>query len=151
MVIVLNLLVCLAATLYMTGVIWMVQLAHYPLFAQVGTDAFATYHQAHQQRTGLVVMLPMMIEAITTGMLLFLKPSVVPFWLVWLGIVLLAVIWGMTFFIQIPYHGQLALSSASERIPLINGLVVSNWWRTFAWTARSVLLLIMVALVMLHD
>ena len=151
MIIVLNLLVCLAATLYMTGVIWMVQLAHYPLFAQVGTDAFAAYHQAHQQRTGLVVMLPMLIEAITTGMLLFLKPSAVPFWLVWLGIALLAVIWGMTFFIQIPYHGQLALSSGGDRTALINGLVVSNWWRTFAWTARSVLLLIMVALVMLHD
>lgn len=151
MVIVLNLLVCLAATLYMTGVIWMVQLAHYPLFAQVGTDAFATYHQAHQQRMGLVVMLPMVIEAITTGLLPFLKPSVVSFWLVWLAIVLLVIIWGMTFFIQIPYHGQLALSSGRDRMALINRLVASNWWRTCAWTGRSVLLLVMVVLVMLYD
>lgn len=127
MVIVLNLLAYLAATLYMTGVIWMVQLAHYPLFAQVGTDAFAAYHQAYQQRMAAVVLLPMLIEATTTDILPFLKPAAVPFWLVWLAIVLLAVIWGTTFFMQIPYHGQLALASDADRMASITGLVTSNW------------------------
>jgi hypothetical protein len=32
------------ATLYMTGLIWFVQLVHYPLFAQVGRHAHLSYH-----------------------------------------------------------------------------------------------------------
>ena len=31
----------LAATLFMVGVIWFVQVVHYPLFAKVGATAFA--------------------------------------------------------------------------------------------------------------
>ena len=32
-----------AATLFMTGVIWIVQTVHYPLFARVGRDEFREY------------------------------------------------------------------------------------------------------------
>lgn len=33
----------LAATFYMVGVIWFVQIVHYPLLEKVGTDRFSTY------------------------------------------------------------------------------------------------------------
>ena len=35
-----------AATLFMVGLIWFVQVVHYPLFARVGPDAFVPYAAA---------------------------------------------------------------------------------------------------------
>ena len=39
-----------AATWALVGLIWTVQLVHYPLFAQVGADTFRSYHARHTQR-----------------------------------------------------------------------------------------------------
>jgi hypothetical protein len=43
-----------AATLVMVGVIWFVQIAHYPLMARVSAGEFAAYEREHQTRTTLV-------------------------------------------------------------------------------------------------
>ncbi len=37
----------ITATLYMTGLIWFVQIVHYPLFARVGNAEFSAYEQRH--------------------------------------------------------------------------------------------------------
>jgi hypothetical protein len=37
----------LAATAAMVGLIWFVQVVHYPLFASVGADEFVAYENAH--------------------------------------------------------------------------------------------------------
>jgi hypothetical protein len=34
----------------MTGVIWIVQTVHYPLFALLGRDGFGEYAREHQRR-----------------------------------------------------------------------------------------------------
>ena len=47
----------------MTGLIWFVQVVHYPLAALVGAGEFRAYQAAHMARTGLVVGPPMLIEA----------------------------------------------------------------------------------------
>ena len=38
---------CLASTLFMTGLIWFVQVVHYPLFDRVESGAFRRYHADH--------------------------------------------------------------------------------------------------------
>ena len=43
-----------ASTLSMVGLIWFVQVVHYPLFARV-EQGFIAYEQIHQQRTTWVV------------------------------------------------------------------------------------------------
>ncbi len=60
------LLANLAATLFMVGIIWFVQIVHYPLFSRVGGAGFAAYSEAHSRLTGLVVGPPMLVEAATT-------------------------------------------------------------------------------------
>ena len=45
----------LAATLYMVGVIWMVQLVHYPLYNKVGREAFPEYETRHNDGMTLTV------------------------------------------------------------------------------------------------
>ena len=57
------------ATSFMTGLIWFVQVVHYPLKASVGSATFATYQARHVERTGWVVGPPMLIEAATAAWL----------------------------------------------------------------------------------
>ena len=40
-----------AATLFMAGVIWFVQVVHYPLLDGVGTDGSAAYQKRHSRLT----------------------------------------------------------------------------------------------------
>ncbi len=51
-----------AAALFMTGLIWFVQIVHYPLFARVlrntAPDAFRAYEASHANRTSFVVFPP---------------------------------------------------------------------------------------------
>ncbi len=57
----------LFSTVFMTGLIWFVQLVHYPLFDHVADGQFTPYHRQHTRRTTRVVAGPMLVEAITAG------------------------------------------------------------------------------------
>lgn len=128
----------LAATIFMTGVIWVIQVVHYPLFAQVGTEEFVRYASAHNTLIAPIVLPPMLLELATASRWLIDRPPNVPTWSAWLGFGLVALIWLSTFFLQVPQHSILAsgFDSASHTM-----LVQSNWIRTAAWTLRSFLLL----------
>ena len=138
------LLVQLAATLLMTGLIWFVQLVHYPLFARVGAQQFATYEAEHQRRTTWVVA-PLMLAELATALLTVaprLRPPAASATGSWAGLALVIAIWLSTALIQVPLHTQLASGySAAAAARLVSG----NWLRTLAWTARSALVLLWVA------
>jgi hypothetical protein len=135
------LLTHLAATLYMTGLIWFVQVVHYPLFNKVGTAGFAAYEEAHTRLTGWVVGPPMLIELFAAGILAAHPPDGTPGWQVWLGLGLVGVIWLSTVALQIPQHNVLGggFDPNAHRL-----LVSTNWARTIAWSLRSLLALWMV-------
>jgi uncharacterized membrane protein len=131
----------LAATLYMVGVIWMVQLVHYPLYNKVGREAFPEYETRHNDGMTLVVGPAMLVEAATVVLLALLPSSRVPAGSAWLGAGLLAIIWLSTAFLQVPCHNRLVSGfdqATYER------LVNTNWIRTIAWSLRGVLALWMV-------
>jgi hypothetical protein len=123
-----------AATLAMVGLIWFVQIVHYPLFAQVGRDHFAQYEWLHQARTAQVVGPLMLTEAITATLLLLSDLTPAARNLAWIGMALLVVIWLSTAFLQVPLHRQLAAGYDSQSAAR---LVRSNWLRTIAWTLRG--------------
>ncbi|NJL92340.1 MAG: hypothetical protein HC915_00785 [Anaerolineae bacterium] len=135
---VLILLVHVAATFFMVGIIWFVQIVHYPLFNKVGQAEFASYQLAHMQRTSTVVLLPMFLEAVTGGLLLLQRPAAVFWWQVMGGLVLLAAIWLSTLFLQVPRHDVLTRGQDPQAIV---GLLATNWVRTALWTARGTLVL----------
>ena len=126
------------ATLWMVGLVWFVQVVHYPLFAQVGTQAFADYEAAHCRRTNWVVGPPMLAEAATALWLVVAAPAGVPSILTSTGIVLLGLVWLSTALLQVPRHSQLAagFDAGAHR-----ALVATNWIRTVAWTARGAIAL----------
>jgi hypothetical protein len=132
----------LAATLYMVGVIWFVQIVHYPLFGRVGEASFRAYASEHSRLTTYVVGPPMLAEAGTALLLVPLRPPGVPLWAALLGLALVGVIWTSTALLQVPRHS--AFASGFDRSAW-RGLVATNWVRTAAWSARGVLVLWMTA------
>jgi hypothetical protein len=124
----------------MVGVIWFVQIVHYPLLAQFGSTQSVAVAEQHQQRTGYVVGLPMLVEGVSTLWLLARTPDGVEELLPWVNAVLLAVALGSTLFLSVPLHAKMALAHNDETG---RKLVVTNWPRTIAWTLRLALCVVM--------
>ncbi len=124
----------------MTGLIWFVQVVHYPLFARVGGD-FVAYQQAHMQQTTWVVGPVMLLEAITAVALLLDRPAWMSAAAVWTNLALLVLIWASTALLQVPQHEKLLSGFAAGPHAV---LLKSNWLRTTLWTLRSVGLLVTV-------
>jgi hypothetical protein len=132
----------LAATWAMVGLIWFVQVVHYPLLALVGSGGFEHYEGAHRLRTSIVVGPPMLVEAVTALWLVLAPPAGLGRILPAAGLALVGVIWGSTVVLQVPEHDRL---SEGFDIGAVRRLVVSNWVRTVAWSARGALTLAMLA------
>jgi hypothetical protein len=136
-----TLLANVASTLFMVGVIWFVQIVHYPLFANVGQQSFSNYEQRHAGVTTWIVVPPMLVEIVTATLLVWFCPAGVQRWTVGVGFVLVVVIWVSTAFLQVPFHDQLAngfQAGAHQQH------VASNWIRTIAWSLRGCLTLSMI-------
>lgn len=135
------LIVNLVVSAILTGLIWFVQIVHYPIFLTVPPSAFKDFQVQHMHTTTQVVALPMVTELLLSiGLLWGLYPGRSP--LTHYGaFICVAVIWLVTFFISVPIHNRLALHGYDNY--LIRQLVATNWLRTFAWTLRTLLLLYM--------
>ncbi|WP_338765473.1 hypothetical protein WAF17_01730 [Bernardetia sp. ABR2-2B] len=148
----------LLITAFLVGLIWFVQIVHYPIFENVGKQNFRNFHSAHTTLTGKIVILPMLIEL---GL---------SFWLVWEGyevdnilqnnyvgegirnrmsnfysfssiaLVFTILLWILTAWIFVPLHGKLI---KGYDLQLIKKLVFRNWFRTFFWSLRLILLIYM--------
>ena len=127
-----------AATLAMTGLIWFVQLVHYPLFELAARQSFTEFARQHQRRTGWVVMPLMLVEAVTAVLLLVRHPGL---WTA-TGAALLAVVWLSTALVQVPQHRRLSLGYDAAAV---RRLVTTNWLRTLSWTARAAVALLIAA------
>jgi hypothetical protein len=128
----------LGSSLYMVGLIWFVQVVHYPLFADVGSREFPAYEQRHTARTTWVVGPPMLIQGATALLLIWFRPASIANWSVWTGLALLVVNWLSTAFIQVPCHDSLSKIFS----PMIHErLVWTNWLRTVAWSLHGGLVL----------
>lgn len=136
------LLLQVAVSVFMAGVIWVIQVVHYPLMAGVGAAAFARYEAAHVARITLVVGAPMVLEALAALALAASPPPRVPPWATWAGLGLVALIWLSTALWQVPAHDALrgGFDAAAHR-----ALVTTNAVRAAAWTARAALALWMLA------
>ncbi|WP_047865616.1 hypothetical protein [Rubrobacter aplysinae] len=129
------------ATLFMAGVIWFVQIVHYPLMGSVGRTHFVSYAESHSRLTSYVVGPPMLVEAATAALLLVIRPAEISFLAALAGAALVAAIWLSTAFLQVPRHE--AFGRGYDRREH-GALVATNWIRTLAWTLRGLLVLGMV-------
>jgi hypothetical protein len=127
----------LASTLPLVGLIWTIQLVHYPLFAKVGVTGFVDYQHEHMRTIGPLVGPLMLVEVLTALVLLICRPDD---GLAITGFALVVVVWASTAFIQVPCHRKLTSSFDSDAH---RRLVRSNWIRTIAWSMRGVIAILM--------
>lgn len=126
-----------ASTLAMAGLIWLVQLVHYPAFSYVSDSSFVDFARFHQHRISTIVIPLMLVELVTTLLLLW-KPH--PAFSPRLSLIAagcLALAWLSTFLVQVPVHQQLLQGPDEAGIAT---LVAGNWLRTSAWSIRAMLL-----------
>ncbi len=131
------------ATLFLVGLIWTIQIVHYPLFANVGENGYAAYQTSHMSRITYVVAPVMLLELGTAVYFAFVNYE--PFdtkWF-WFGLALVLIIWISTALIQSPIHGRLAEKFDAN---LVNQLVWTNWIRTILWTVRGALVLWLISI-----
>jgi hypothetical protein len=132
------------ASVGMFGVIWMVQLVHYPLMRFVSESQFARFETAHRVRISWVVGPLMLVEGVCVLAFLIAPPAGLPWWLPWAGAAAEAVAIGTTVLISAPLHERL---NAHFDPALLNRLIATNWIRTVAWTARAGLAIAMLVTV----
>jgi hypothetical protein len=124
------------ASVGMFGVIWTIQVVHYPLMKQIPTSAFKAYEADHRARITFVVGPLMAVEGLCVLAFLAWPPAGVAWWLPWVGAIAEAVAIGTTAFVSAPMHVRL---SENPDPALLDRLVATNWIRTVAWTARAVI------------
>ena len=119
----------------MFGVIWMVQVVHYPLMRFVSGEQFARFETAHRARISGVVGPLMLIEGVCVLAFLFAPPAGLAWWLPWVGAGVEVVAIGTTAFVSAPLHERL---NAHFNTATLDRLIATNWIRTVAWTCRAV-------------
>ena len=128
---------------FMTGVIWIIQIVHYPSFKFIEFKQFLNFQKFHTQMITFVVA-PMMVLEIFTAFYLLVVNDFSTYWTI--HIVLLIAIWLCTAFLSVPIHNLLAKPHITdvERLQLVKLLVKTNWPRTLLWSLRSLLFIIII-------
>ena len=132
------LVIHLAATLFMVGLIWTIHYVHYPLFAYVGESTYASFQAAHVERIGKLLFVPWLTEGITLIGVLTLAflgthktlrvPAVV-------NGAAMAVVLVISGFWSAPAHAKLADGFDTS---IHDQLMTVNLIRTLAWTVCGI-------------
>jgi len=138
------LLAAISATWAMTGVIWIIQFVHYPIFDSIergdGDAAWRRFGERHRSSISYVVGPFMLVEGVTGIWLVVDPPGDAGIVLPLVAAALMAVAYGVTAFVSVPLHERLTPSWNSDAH---RRLVSTNWWRTAAWTVRALVLVVL--------
>ena len=125
----------LIATSVMVGVIWVIQLVHYPSFHFVELKQYTTFQSFHMARISYVVIPAMLTELFTLILIVISMDQIDT--LVLASAVLLIFIWLMTAVFFSGVHQKLTLGYDQT---VVDKLVKLNWGRTLLWTLRLLLI-----------
>ncbi|WP_411827491.1 hypothetical protein [Luteolibacter sp. AS25] len=125
----------LAATMGMTGAIWVVQLCVYPRFEEIDPGKFIGAHFRHCAGIGMVVVPLMLAELFTAIFLVWVGSGG---WLQWLILGLTVGTFISTALIQAPCHKRLARGFDGMEC---RSLTRGNWIRTGLWSVKAILVL----------
>lgn len=122
---------------YMTGVMWIVQVVHYPLFAAVGDAQWPAYEAAHRRRITVVVGPAMLAQPLVAAAVLAARPDP----LAGANLVLTATLLLSTVVVFGPLHDRLqaGLDAREHRRLLRNNVLRAAGWSAQA-TVAAVLL-----------
>lgn len=130
------LIALLLASAFNTGLIWIVQLVHYPGFLRISPETYTSYQQFHMRAISFIVAPSMVLELVLTIAGLAMA-DLSRSYFYWGAAICLALVWVVTFFVSVPLHGSLVNGYNAEGI---KRLIDTNWWRTIGWSLRTLLL-----------
>jgi hypothetical protein len=130
-----------AAAWAMVGLIWLIQIVHYPMLAQFSQALPVEAATDHASRITPVVGPFMAVEGVTALTLLVQTPSGVDWLLMWAAAALLGVALASTVVFSVPQHTSLAQGHDPDAA---HRLIRTNWIRTAAWTLRALMLTVAV-------
>jgi hypothetical protein len=119
-------LMTFALTFYGMGASFVESFVNYPTWRLIGPGEFVAYHQALSPLIIRYMVVPLVVATILTLLLAWFRPQPIPRWAIWVSLVLQLISWVSTAAIQIPIQMQLGSSGLS--IPLIDQLIVTNFW-----------------------
>ena len=125
----------IAVTGYLVGLIWLIQLIHYPAFRHIESSCWSQFHKAHSAALGLLAGGPMIISLLVGVWLVYTVGDVRQY--VVMGCEIFA--WLVTFGLSVPEHTRLAKGKDGAAIAR---LIRWNWLRTLAWTVKLAVLLV---------
>lgn len=114
----------------MTGLIWLIQLVHYPSFKFIDQSRFIEFEVFHSRMITYIVAPLMAFEVMIAGLLVAKLFS--PLTLLCFALVLLN--WVVTAFLSVPCHQALTQNYDENTI---DRLIKTNWIRTWAWTLKT--------------
>ena len=108
--------------------IWIVQLVIYPGLCYYKNEDLGNWHKIYTGRIGIIVG-PLMIAQLLVAILQFWQ---VKNYYTWGSLLIILIIWILTFLIFVPLHNSIKPNESCEEIT--DSLVKKNWWRTFLWS-----------------
>ena len=129
------LIIHLIATSVMVGVIWIIQLVHYPSFHFIERNQYTSFQRFHMSRISYVVI-PAMVTELFTLILIIISIDQVNL-IILASALLLIVIWLMTAVFFSGVHQKLTLGYDQT---VVEKLVKLNWGRTLLWTLRLLII-----------
>ena len=128
----------LVSTSFMVGVIWIVQLVHYPTFFFIDEQKSYDFQKFHMSRISYIVM-PAMTTELFSGIYIFIYSNMaIDSNLFLLALTILIINWIITALVFVKMHNKLLIN---YKIEIISLLVKWNWLRTLLWSVRLILLL----------
>jgi hypothetical protein len=127
----------LFSCLFMTGLIWLVQVVQYPGFLLIQDEGFKEFHRRHSDRISYIVAPIMLLELLSAYFMWYYAAPVRGLHLFYLSSTV--AIFLVTAFVSVPRHNKLE-SGKNEMI--VKKLIYENWIRTWIWTAKSIVLFV---------
>ena len=128
----------LVSTSFMVGVIWIVQLVHYPTFLFIDEQKSYDFQKFHMSRISYIVM-PAMTTELFSGIYIYIYSNMaIDSNLFLLALTILIINWIITALVFVKMHNKLLIN---YKIEIISLLVKWNWLRTLLWSVRLILLL----------
>jgi hypothetical protein len=142
------LLFALFSSTFSAGIAWLLQMMHYPLFAEIGGREFHDYHRRHARLSHWVVQGPQLLALVAAGLLIGWKPWGITDTFLYLNLSLILLGYLSRFFLIRPMHRHLSQHGYANWT--IKRLALLQWLPTLLWTASAGILAYGVFEVLIH-
>lgn len=113
------------------GLILVIHFVHYKSFNFIDIEKFVEFHKFHTKNISFLVIPLMIIEVVISIIICYFYFSILSL----INLLLVALIWIITFLLQVPSHNKL---STGKSIAEIEKLVSGNVFRVYLWFFKAI-------------